>query len=82
MLCGRVPLRDRISSSMRARHNAWHAFGCLVLHASIYFLRPEQLLEVRKRRTHPPTNRIGIFALKRQTSAKKASMRSSIESPR
>ena len=46
-----------------------------------YFLRPEQLLEVRKRRTHPLTNRIGIFALKRLTSAKKASMRSSIGSP-
>ena len=42
----------------------------------------EQLLEVRKRRTHPLTNRIGIFALKRQTSAKKASMRSSIGFPR
>src|SRR6516164_9899802 len=37
---------------------------CLVLHPSIHFLCPEQLLAIGKRTAHPLTDHVRIFALK------------------
>jgi hypothetical protein len=39
---------------------------CLVLHPSIHFLCPEQLLAIGKRTAHPLTDHVRIFALKRE----------------
>ena len=52
---------------------------CLILHASIYFLRFEYLLAVGKSNAHALANRVIILALKRKKSARKDSIRSSIE---
>jgi hypothetical protein len=55
--------------------------SCLFPHSFIDFLRPKDLLAVRKRAAHALTDRIRIFALERQNVSQKASMRSSIGFP-
>jgi hypothetical protein len=55
---------------------------CFLLHLLIDFLRPEQLLVVRKRAAHPLTYRVRLFALEREKVGQKASTRSSIGFPR
>ena len=66
MLCDRRSLAQSHLFDQASAEQRMACVRCLFLHPFIHFLCPEQLLVIGKRTTHPLTDYVRIFALKRE----------------